>query len=654
MEKTIRVLRVALPVAFAAFLLVLVVSWNRSRADRDASANEPVTSTQRPSDKPQAESTTFEDTQTIGGRVVSRIRAERVVAFVSGWNTLENVHLTIYRPTGLTYELHCPQAQFNSETKEADAKGGVNVKSSDGVEIRTAEIHFDGNRLTNRIPVEFRIDRWEGKAGALDLNVEAEVVKLFQKLTATMKPATPDEAPMVIDSEEGTFNRRMSEATFLTNVVMTRGPDRLAGDRIVGRFTPDRKNILGLEGHGNVVIAMASNTLPGDDLGGRKEVTCDRFYSELSPNGQITAINAVGDNVPAHAILDGPPKRDIRAKAFRIGLAGRAVSEIRAITEVIMQEFGEVTREVRSDTATVGFDSVRHRAVTALLDGNFRYNDPKTEAVAVRAQYDIDNDRVLLTATPGFNPSVTTDGQNIKAKQIEFSPKAGTARATGEVIAHLVSNKQGAPSADGTNIFPAGKPVYVNADALNMRQDTKTAVFSGNVRAWQELNTLFAGELQVQGAGQIITARAGVRTVLFNTGSGTEPRKTPLKSQSEQLVARRNERKLDLTGNVSIEDESRTVTAAKASIFFDANRKMERIEAEENVVLVDKATSRKATGDRATYQIKQRMAYVTGSPAKAEEPQGSLSGEQIVFDMARNRVQVLSPTGQTSGTFKQQ
>ena len=70
---------------------------------------------------------------------------------------------------------------------------------------------------------------------------------------------------------------------------------------------------------------MASNTLPGDDLGGRKEVTCDRFYRELSPNGQITAINAVVDNAPAHAILDGPPKRDIRAKALRICLSVRAV-----------------------------------------------------------------------------------------------------------------------------------------------------------------------------------------------------------------------------------------------------------------------------------------------------------------------------------------
>src|SRR5439155_969361 len=107
----------------------------------------------------------------------ARIRARRVVAFQSGWNTLEDVQLTIFRPTGLTYELVCPQAQFNSTTKEADAKGGVKVTSSDGVEITTAEIHFDGNRLTNHIPLQFTIDRWKGHAGALDLDVQSEQLR---------------------------------------------------------------------------------------------------------------------------------------------------------------------------------------------------------------------------------------------------------------------------------------------------------------------------------------------------------------------------------------------------------------------------------------------------------------------------------------------
>jgi lipopolysaccharide transport protein LptA len=316
-----------------------------------------------------------------------------------------------------------------------------------------------------------------------------------------------------------------------------------------------------------------------------------------------------------------------------------------------MVESGPDRREIRVDRTTISFDPVKRRASTAFLDGNVKYRDSRTTASSIRAHYDIEGDRIVLTAEPGFDPTIVSDGQTLKAKQIELAPKGGTAKATGEVIAELVS-KEGGPSADATNIFPAGKPVFVNADSLVLQQAAKTAHFTGNVRAWQDTNTLFAHEMQVQGTGQTLTARGNVRTTLYNTGA--EARKLPLRSRSDGLLARRNERQLELTGNVVIEDETRTMSGGKATIFFDAQRKVERIEAEEKVVLVEKTTSRKGTADKAIYHVRQKMAYLHGAPATATDPQGSLSGEQIAFDLTRNRVQVLSPTGQTQGTFKQQ
>src|SRR6476661_8072862 len=158
MQRAIRILRIALPILFLGFILLIALSWNRAKIGKEKVAIEPIPAT-RAKDRALAISKKFEDTQTIGGRVVSHIVAERVIAYKSQWNTLENVRLTLYRQNGLSYELTCPQAEFNSETKEAEAKGGVRVTSSDGVEIATAQIHYDGNRLTNDIPVDFKIDR---------------------------------------------------------------------------------------------------------------------------------------------------------------------------------------------------------------------------------------------------------------------------------------------------------------------------------------------------------------------------------------------------------------------------------------------------------------------------------------------------------------
>ncbi len=650
MQRTIRILRIALPITFVVFILIIAVSWNRPKLVKDKSQSQPV-STTRTGDKPQAESRGFEDTQTVGGRVVSHISADRVVAYKSSWNTLENVRLTLYRQNGLTYDLTCPQADFNSETKKANASGGVKVVSSDGVEISTAQLHYDGNRLTNDIPVQFKIDRWQGNAGALDLDVEAETLHLSKSVDAVMTPAVATEPPMTIKAADGVFRRNENDVTFTQQVVMTRGADKVTADRITGKFTPDRKSLVGMEGNGHVQMVMSGALNPGEDLGGRKVIDCDRFFSELGPQGQIAAINAVGEPGLAHAVLDGPPKRDIVARTFRAALTNRTVHELKAEWNVVMKELGEVPRQSSADHVTVTFDPVHHKAITAFIEGAFKYHDPKTDATAVRANYDIVNDRVLLTAITGFDPVVTSEGSVLKAKQIEFSPRAQTARAMGDVIAQLVS--KGGPSADSTNLFPGGnnRPVFVNSDSLLMRQSNKSAVFTGNVRAWQETNTMLAQELQVQGNGDVITARGAVRTVLYNTGG--EVRKTPIASRSDQLIARRNDRRVELLGSVQIDDDTRSMTSEKAIFFFDANRKIEHIESENKVVLTEKPTNRKMTGDKATYFVARRMVYVDGAPATASSPQGSLSGQQIVYDLARNHVQVVSPTGKTELNYKQ-
>jgi lipopolysaccharide transport protein LptA len=141
-----------------------------------------------------------------------------------------------------------------------------------------------------------------------------------------------------------------------------------------------------------------------------------------------------------------------------------------------------------------------------------------------------------------------------------------------------------------------------------------------------------------------------VRTILYNTGG--EARKVPVTSRSDQLLAKKNERRIDLTGSVRVEDEGRTMTSDRATMFMDANRKIDRIESEGKVALVDAPGGRKGSGDKAIYLVSKKMIYVSGSPATVTAPTGTLSGEQIAIDLARNKVEVMSPTGQTKGTYK--
>jgi lipopolysaccharide export system protein LptA len=663
-QRTIRILRVALPVVFIAFIAVIAVNWRRGKPHKDKGGTQPVTSTMRPNDKPAMTSITFEDTQTVNGRVASRIRAERVVAFQSGWNTLENVQMTIYRPTGLTYELVCPLAQFNSNTKEADAKGGVRVTSSDGVEVTTAQIHYDGNHLTNHVAVNFKVDRWTGSGGALDMDVPGEMLRLYDKVDATMAPETPAESPLNIKAQEGFFRRKENFADFTKDVVATRDADRFNVDHILGRFGADHRSLLSLEGQGHLTVVMNSDTGGGGkqaETAGRKTITADRFWSEIGANQQISALNFIGETAPAHAVIEGPPNRDLVARVFRVGIANKQVTDLKADDNVVMKETAPIKREMNSGHLIVYFDPATHKATSAALDGDVHYKDPKNDARSVRANYDINNDSVVLTGDPGFYPAVVADGQTLKAKLIEFSPRAGTARATGEVIAQLVSKQAGgaatAVSADSTNVFPASKPVFVNSDTVMMRQATKLAVFSGNVRAWQETNTVFSQELQVQGAGDQVTARGNVRTLLYNTSTNAtaEQRKVPMQSKSDVLIAHKGDRRIDLSGNVQIDDgEQRHLTSEHASFFFDENKKMDHIEAQDKVVLLEKTTGRRGTGDRATYNVGRKMIYLTGAPATVSAPTGDLRGAMMAIDLTRNKVDIIDAKSPMQGTYKQQ
>jgi lipopolysaccharide transport protein LptA len=658
MQRTVRIFRIALPLLFIAFIGVIALNWRKQKTGPKNPETAAPTSSVRPLDRVNVVSKEFEDTQTMAGRVVMHIKATYLANLVSGWNTLENVTLTIYRPNNLTYTLTCPQAQFNSNTKETEAKGGVRLTSSDGVDIKSAEMHFDGNRLTNHIPVEFKVDLWTGKAGGLDLDVQGEMLRLFEKIDATQAPDTPAVGPLHLTAQEGIYRRKENNIDFTTDVVMTRDLDRFNAAHVLGRFGADRRTLLSLEGQGNILMALGANSplaSGGENTKGRKEITCDRFWSEIGPSSTITAFNAVADGANmAHALIQSEVRRDITAKTFRAGLKDKVVTDLKADQQVVMKETGgEAPRELTGDNVLVNFDTATHKPATALIDGNFRYKDPKNEARAVRANYDITNDRVILTAQPGFDPTVIVDGDSLRAKLIEFSPRAGTAKATGDVIAQLTSKPGGGGvAADTTNVFPAGKPVFVNSDTVTMQQANKTALFSGNVRAWQDTNTILAKELQVQGAGEQITARGAVRTTLYNTGE--QARKTPLLARGEVLTAHKNERRIELHQNVTIDDDQRRMSGENAVFFFDANRKMDRVEAEGKIVLIDTPNNRKVTGDRAQYLVNKRIVYVWGNPAIVTAPNGTTSGEEFALDLARNRVDILGPTKPTTGTYKQQ
>jgi len=185
MNPVVKWLRILLPIVFVAFIVLIVVSYRHTRFDPDRDAtSEGDLPPREGDDTPSLVMKTFEDTHSLGGKMISRIRATRTTGFKSGWYTLEGIDLTLFGE-GVQYAITADKAQFNPETKEAEAIGGVTLRSSQGIEIKTATLRFDGASAHNKVPVEFKVGEWSGKAGGIRLEVAEQALRLTDGVQAS-------------------------------------------------------------------------------------------------------------------------------------------------------------------------------------------------------------------------------------------------------------------------------------------------------------------------------------------------------------------------------------------------------------------------------------------------------------------------------------
>jgi len=650
MPRTVRILRIALPIAFVIFIAVLFISYTssaRRAAEDQTPVPEPVAKPEE--GHPQLITHQFEDTHSEGGRTLSKITANKTVGFSSGWHTLEDVEVTIYRTDGGSYVVSAPSARFKSDTKRAEVRGGVRVTSGDGLDITTREIDFDGRRLTNGIPVKFKVDRWSGEALGVDLDVDTQTMKLLDRVRAVMEPPDQWTPPMRFAADSARFDRTTGEALFEGHVEIHRGVDRFDADRMVARFDQSRSVLLGIEGSGNVLVNLGAqeNRAIVAARGDEKEIRADHLSVETGPNGEVRAATLAGEGRLARATLLGTPQRVIEAERFRVSLEQKTIRDIEASGQAVMTESsGDERRTARAGLFRIYLDANTGEMTSAYLERNVTFDAENLTAASERANYSVRDDRLVLTAESGSTPTIDTDGARLRAEVIEAAPARGLLRARGRVVTRLEDSDGKGES----TMFPGeGGQVFVNADTALINQAEESAIFSGHVKAWQGNNNLFADELQVADRGASLQARGNVRTTLYNT---TGKESGPISTVSERLSAKRSDGSITLHGHVLVTDGGRSIRCDESRFLFDSQRQLDRVVSTGSIELSEKATGRKGTGSKVVYEVAQRQIVIDGDPASMTDPQGTIKGSRIVFDVVKNRVDVVRGDNPTEATIQ--
>jgi lipopolysaccharide transport protein LptA len=643
MHPVVRFLRVALPVLFIAFVALIIVSYTRAQfPDRKADAVD--VGHVRPDDSPSLVMDAFEDTHSIGGRVVSRIRAERTIGFESGWFTLESVELALFSEQGLQYSVTTGQAQFNPETKEAEAIGGVKVSSSEGLSISTQRVQFDGEHVTNRLPVDFEVGGWVGHSGSIKLRVADETLFLRDGVTATLAPHGGQQR-VDLSSESARSYQRSGDLVFEGSVRVARQSEILFSDVLRVGTSPDTRELTGIAGEGNVLIRLLKGSSlvgPSSDelLGaGETRISADRFTGEVGDGSVIRSITILGEKLPVRAIMGTTPRREMTAAQLRVDLTpGGGVEGLHATGDASIQELGSAPRVIEADDVRVAFDPDTREPRGAILNRDVVFRDRVSEGHSQQAIYDIMSDKVTLSTVGDQAPTLLTRGTLLKARLIEISPRGGTLLGTDQVVMRYDGDaKEGA--VDSVLFAADGEPVFVNADSVVAIQASRVVTFSGSVRAWQKENSIFTDEMQILRDGEEITGTGSVRIVVRQPADGGTIQS--INARSERMRARRDSGRVELSGRVVIEESGRTLNADEAVFIFDRTNQIERMEALGNVVLAEASGARSARGDSATYRVQERLLRIVGEPAVLVDTSGEISGSEILFDTASEKVEVI-------------
>lgn len=640
MTPAVRILRVALPIIFVGFVVLIVLSFTANER-KDEESGEPAAGLRR-NERPQRIGEQFEGVQTIGGRTVLRIKAQRTVGFESGWYTLEDVELTVYRAGGQTYEVTSAQAQVHAESKELEATEGVRLRSADGLEISTESLRFDGSELIGREPLDFRMRTWQGRAGALQLNVREETVRLTGGVDAAT-PANEDMPATALRADRADFNRATGEVLLEGSVQVKRALDSFQSDRATVRVDLATDRIRSINGEGNARVLMPRGAEGSDS--GAVTVRADRFAGEFDPQGQLAAVQALG--APARADLTGPPARTITAPSFRMHMPGGQLTEIQGTggVRVVEQVPGGNLRQIDAQTASAILNPATREVTTVQAQGGVRIRDAQVAGEGDRAVWDLALQRIILTSAPPRLPTLTTPEQVLRASRLDISLSGSTLTAEGQVYASMRS--AGADNA----VFQSSGPVFVNAESGVFSRSNNTALFQGNVRAWQGSDTLLANELRITHETGVVTAAGNVRTQLTQRTNAGGAGPGMIRTSSRTLVARRNDNRIELEGDVTVNEQGRVVQSDEAVVLVDGNGTLRRVEASGNLTLAEAATGRKGAGSRAVYEPGKNTIILDGEPARISDARGEVRGRQILFDLGKNRVEVLSGSEPTEATY---
>lgn len=443
--------------------------------------------------------------------------------------------------------------------------------------------------------------------------------------------------------------------------------------------------VAAIHGTGGVVIAALSQRGTGPALPSR--MAADEVTGQFSARQELTSLIGVG-----HASMEQTTAAGARQKTSGDRLEAHfAPAANRPRQGVAPIAKGAPDSVAGSDAAAVQIQSVTLDGDVLLeQDPPGRAEDKHQQtlrATAGRAVYEGAGEWLHLTV----GPRVEDGGLQLSADKVDVSQLSGDAFAKGSVKASWLGGAQAnggqqANTRQGSTAFGGQGPAHVVASEAQLHESSGEATFRGQVRLWQQGNSISAPVLVLDRTRQTLVARSTtaadpVRVVLvsaanlgLNPAGGSESGKSAatarpsgpsvIRVRGSDLKYSEAERKVVMRarepGSVVAETGTSTSMSSEVELILlspgnhagkdGGSAQVDRMTARGHVTV--SSQGRRGTGEQLVYSSETGEYVLTGSaaaPPKVNDPShGTVTGEALVFNSRDDSVNIEGGGQQTT------
>ncbi len=643
----------------ALFLAVVVYSFRPGRRPVAGPATDALP---RPpsgeSEQPMTVSRGFDYTETIGGKPLFRIQSERTVGFgpaaglVPDTYALEQVSLTLYPEDGSPVTVHAEKAQYDQRTNEAKLSGNVRWTDERGALGETASVEFRPAQRLLVAPSSVHFARGtfnvEARSGRYDVS------RRELALEGPVHGSGTGEGSGGLSeiAADGAVYRREEGVIELQGKVSgaSRSGDRIACDRMVLKTEQEGNRFEWARADGNVQGVLGPATggagTPSRPSAAERRYSGDQAALLFASDGSVRSLSLTGK--PAHV---EESDRKVDADAIDVAFQGGRASSAQARGNV---RLASPRDRAQCSSASLAF-SAGGEVETLELSGNVR---TEGEGRSARAEKAVELPaRGLWILTGGAEGSATaeSEGSRVSAARIEIDRNHRTLDAEGNARAAFVPGESNRKAP--TLVGDPTKPTYGKAARMAFDDGNRVASLSGGATLWQGASSLFGDDVTLNDSERTLVAVGHTRTVIAPepgsaTRGGGPPAREPSVVTARRVLYREAEGTAVFEGDVTVNRGPWRATAQKATAFFGAERKIERVEMTGDVSLADASAGRTGKADRALDWPQTEKTVLEGKPAWVTDAQGNrVSGASLTITDGGRTVEITAPEGGRTETI---